>query len=58
MIIGTGLSNNFLAELMDDLGLSSFILSNDKKCSDTKAPFNTAVDGWNYGKDKIEQDKA
>ena len=57
MIIGTGLSNNFLAELMDDLGLSSFILSNDKKCSDTKAPFNTSVDGWNYGKDKIKEDK-
>lgn len=49
MITGTGLSENFLAELMDDLGLSSFLLSKDNKCSSAKSPFTPAVNGWNYG---------
>lgn len=48
-ITGTGLSENFLAELMDDLGLSSFLLSKDNKCSSAKSPFTPAVNGWNYG---------
>lgn len=53
MITGTGLSENFLAELMDDLGLSSFLLSKDNKCSSAKSPFTPAVNGWNYGKEVI-----
>ena len=45
-----GLSNNNLAQLMQDLGLSQFVYKDDKRCSNMKSPFFGATDNWINGK--------
>ena len=44
-----GLSDNFRAELLQELGLSHFVFEDDKRCSGNKPPYLGAVHSWNNG---------
>lgn len=48
-ILTSGLSENFQAELFQELGLSHFVYEDSQKCSGSKPPYKGAVDNWNNG---------
>lgn len=51
-----GLTENNLAQLMQDLGLAQFVFKGNQRCSSSKYPFIGATDNWKNGKADLLKD--
>lgn len=51
-----GLTENNLAQLMQDLGLSQFVFKGNQRCSRSKYPFIGATDNWKNGNADLLKD--
>lgn len=50
-ILSSGLTDEYRAELFQDLGLSQFVYEDNRRCSSSESPYIGAVENWNNGRD-------